>query len=270
MMQIRNVNGTGNAVQAVKEQPGVTADSVSKDIQSKIMNAQKRRQELSSNMEMTAEEKADKRQKIQQEISDLKRELRQRQAEEKKKQQEAEKAKEAKEEQKENAFRDAIKEQQKTQPAQSTNGQPEERPGADDGRRTDSRKPEEEGRDSLPDVMHKSISTKAAVDQIRILRNTATQRDGVVRVREAEINQDGVRGADVTAQKKEQRAEIQKETRRVEQMQTFMFEGKSRRTETAIGVRNHFPGGVREKGLYNNNGMMFKTNFQSVQMDMKQ
>lgn len=270
MMQVSNVNGAGSAVPAVKEQPSVTADSVSKDIQNKIMNAQKRRQELSSNMEMTAEEKADRRQKIQQEISDLKRELRQRQAEEKKKQQEAEKAKEAKEEQKENASRDAIKEQQKTQPAQSTNGQTKDNPGAEDGRRTDGQKQEEDLKDTLPGVMHKSLSTEAVVNQVRIVRNTAAQRDGIVRVREAEINQDGARGADVEALKKEQRTEIQKEARRVEQMQTFMFEGKSKGTEPAIGVRNHFPGGFREKGLYNNNGMMFKTNFQSVQMDMKQ
>lgn len=269
MMQVSNVNGTGTNVQAVKEQPSVTVDSVSKDIQSKIMNAQKQRQELSSNTEMTAEEKADKRQKIQQEISDLKRELRQRQAEEKKKQQEAEKAKEAKEEQKKQASRDAIKEQQEAQPAQSTNGQQENMPGADNGSRTDSQKPEE-GRGTLPDVMHKSISTEATVKQVRILKNTNMQRDGIIRIREAEINQDGLRGADAEALKKEQRTEIQKETQRMEQMQAFMFGGRSKGTEPIIGVWEHSAGGSRAKGLYNNNGMMFKTNFQSVQMDMKQ
>lgn len=269
MMQVSNVNATSNTVQT-KEQPDVAVDSVSKDIQSKIMNAQKQRQELSSNTEMSAEEKADIRQKIQQEISDLKRELRQRQAEEKKKQQEAKKAEEAEKEQKKEASREAIKEQQKTQSTQSTDGQQKNTSNSDNGRKVDSQNEEEDTRDVQADVMHKHLSTDTAVMQVRILRNTAARRDGVVRVREAEINQDAARGADVESLKKEQREDIRKETRRMERVQTFMFEGKSRTTEPAVGVKNHFTGGARQKGLYSNNGMVFKTNFESVQMDLRQ
>ncbi len=56
-------------------------DSYSKNIQNQIANAQKQLQELSSNEEMTLEEKMKKRQEIQQQISDLNMQLRQHQME---------------------------------------------------------------------------------------------------------------------------------------------------------------------------------------------
>ena len=56
-MQVSNVNAKRNQVQAVKKQPEVAVDTVSKEIQGRIMNAQKRRQELSSDMEMSAHKK---------------------------------------------------------------------------------------------------------------------------------------------------------------------------------------------------------------------
>ena len=46
-------------------------DSVSKNIQNQIANAQKELQELSSNKEMSIEEKMNRRQEIQQQITDL-------------------------------------------------------------------------------------------------------------------------------------------------------------------------------------------------------
>lgn len=62
-------------------------DSYSKNIQNQIANAQKQLQELSSNEEMTLEEKMKKRQEIQQQISDLNMQLRQHQIEQRKEQQ---------------------------------------------------------------------------------------------------------------------------------------------------------------------------------------
>jgi hypothetical protein len=271
MMQVSNVNAAGTAVQAPKEQISTAEDSVSKEIQGKITAAQKRRQELSSNAEMTAEEKADRRQKIQQEISDLKRELRRRQLEEQKKQQEEEKAAKAKKEQKENASKEAVKERQKTESAQGADGrQQESMSGSQSSKKVDGSKAEEDVRESLPGVMHKSLSTEATVNQISILTNAAARADGTARVREAEINQDAARGTDVTEPKKAQRAELEKETRRMERIQAFMFGGSSKAAEADVGVVKQTFGGVRGKGLYNNEGMMFKTNFQSVQMDLKQ
>ncbi len=269
MMQVSNVNAAGTAVQAQKEQISATEDSVSKEIQGKITAAQKRRQELSSNMEMTAEEKADRRQKIQQEISDLKRELRRRQLEEQKKQQEEEKAAKAKKEQKESASKEAVREQQRSQSTQNASGQQQESiSGSQNSKNVDSSK-EEENRDVLPGVMHKSLSTETTVNQISILTNTAARADGLNRVREAEINQDAARGTDVAELKKAQRAEFEKDARRMERIQAFMFGGGSKAAESDLGVVKQTSGGIR-KGLYNDDGVMFKTNFQSVQMDLKQ
>ena len=91
--KVQSVTNTAQSANTPESNPArMVTDSASKDIQSKILDAQKQRQGLSFNREMTSEEKENIRQKIQQEISDLKRELRRREAEEKKKQQEAQKA----------------------------------------------------------------------------------------------------------------------------------------------------------------------------------
>ena len=62
----------------------MATDSVSKNIQNQIANAQKQLQELSANENMSAEEKMKKRQEIQQQITDLNNQLRQHQIEQKK------------------------------------------------------------------------------------------------------------------------------------------------------------------------------------------
>lgn len=271
MMQVSNVKAIGNHVQTVKKQPDVAVDIVSKEIQGRIMDAQKRRQELSSDMEMSAEEKADIRQKIQQEISDLKRELRQRQAEEKKKQQEAQKAEEADRQQKESAARDTVKEQQKTQSAQETdNRRQDNMTGSDNDRKAAIQEAGEDNREALPGVMQKSMSTASMVRQVRIVTNIAAQAEGNARIREAEINQDAARGVDVEGLKKEQREAVEQKARYTQRVQSFMFEGKSDAAELDAGTVKQISGGFRGKGLYGSSGTMFKTNFQSVQMDLKQ
>ena len=67
----------------------MATDSVSKNIQNQIANAQKQLQELSANENMSAEEKMKKRQEIQQQITDLNNQLRQHQIEQRKEKQEA-------------------------------------------------------------------------------------------------------------------------------------------------------------------------------------
>lgn len=84
------INGT-NGVNTQMGQMGMNqaADSYSRNIQNQIVNAQKQLQELSSNEEMTLEEKMKKRQEIQQQISDLNMQLRQHQVEQRKEKQQA-------------------------------------------------------------------------------------------------------------------------------------------------------------------------------------
>lgn len=78
-MTINGINGANTQM----GQMGMNqaTDSYSRNIQNQIANAQKQLQELSSNEEMTLEEKMKKRQEIQQQISDLKMQLRQHQME---------------------------------------------------------------------------------------------------------------------------------------------------------------------------------------------
>ncbi len=84
-MAINGINGTNTQM----GQPGTNqaTDSYSRNIQKQIANAQKQLQELSSNEEMTLEEKMKKRQELQQQISDLNMQLRQHQMEQRKEKQ---------------------------------------------------------------------------------------------------------------------------------------------------------------------------------------
>ena len=78
-MTINGINGANT--QTVQMGMNQAMDSYSKNIQNQIANAQKQLQELSSNEEMTLEEKMKKRQEIQQQISNLNMQLRQHQME---------------------------------------------------------------------------------------------------------------------------------------------------------------------------------------------
>ena len=86
-MKINGISGANTQVQ----QMGINqaTDSYSRSIQNQIANAQKQLQELSSNEDMTLEEKMKKRQEIQQQISDLNMQLRQYQMEQRKEKQQA-------------------------------------------------------------------------------------------------------------------------------------------------------------------------------------
>ena len=85
-MRINVLNGVNNT-QTGGMNMMQTNDSVSKNIQNQIANAQKQLQEISSNKEMSLEEKMKKRQEIQQQITDLNNQLRQHQIEQRKEQQ---------------------------------------------------------------------------------------------------------------------------------------------------------------------------------------
>ncbi len=83
-----------NGISGVNTQAGQigmnqATDSYSRNIQNQIANAQKQLQELSSNEDMSLEEKMKKRQEIQQRISDLNMQLRQHQMEQRKEKQQA-------------------------------------------------------------------------------------------------------------------------------------------------------------------------------------
>ncbi|MEY8391302.1 hypothetical protein AALA98_08005 [Lachnospiraceae bacterium 45-W7] len=277
-MQVDNVKSTERTAQPAKAQINPTAgqpdnvqDSVSKELQSKILDAQKQRQGLSFNMEMTAEEKENIRQKIQQEISDLKRELRQREAEEKKKQQETEKAIARKEEQQEKAAQEtARKQQQKVQPAQEEKEQQQSISVADNGKPAENAGTDGEVREILPGGMHKIISTHSSIQQFRIVKNVIAQNDSASRIQETELHQDAARTADTNNLKKETRESVQKETQRMETVQKFIFGNQNNKAaESTSATGNRFSGNAKENGLYDNTGVLFPKYFPSIQMDVR-
>ena len=85
-MKINGVIESGN-VKIGQSEANMITDSVSKNIQNQIVNLQKQLQELSSNEEITIEEKLKKRQELQQEITKLNQQLRQHQIDLRKEQQ---------------------------------------------------------------------------------------------------------------------------------------------------------------------------------------
>lgn len=88
-MNIGSMDRTSQGMQmGQKSFLGNGKDSISKGIQSQIENAQKQLQELSSNKEMSTEEKMKKQQEIREQINDLNKQLRQHQIDQRKEMQE--------------------------------------------------------------------------------------------------------------------------------------------------------------------------------------
>ena len=86
-MKVINSSGVNSGVQPGRSGRMTQMDSISKSIQNQIANAQKELQELSSNENLSMEDKMKKRQEIQQEITNLNQQLRQHQIEQRREQQ---------------------------------------------------------------------------------------------------------------------------------------------------------------------------------------
>ena len=148
-------------------------DSVSKNIQNQIANAQKELQELSANKEMSIEEKMKKRQEIQQQITELNQQLRQHQIEQRKEQQA-----------KKSSMEDML-----------------------GGSRKTASKSGKQGTGLSQVSMKAMISADSAMAQAKVQGSVANKMDGRAGVLEAEIKLDMARGDDAT-KKKEELAEV--------------------------------------------------------------
>lgn len=171
-MRIDNLN-TANAQVGAMRMTQAT-DSVSKNIQNQIANAQKQLQNLSANKDMTLEEKMKKRQEIQQQIADLNNQLRQRQIEMRKEKQE-----------KASSMEDTLGGSKKAAPKSGNKGT------------------------SISCAsMHAIISADFAQEQAQVQGSVATQMEDRARVLKSEIKLDAGRGNGVT-KKKEELAEVE-------------------------------------------------------------
>lgn len=170
-MKVINSSGVNSGVQAGNSGRMTQMDSISKSIQNQIANAQKELQELSSNENLSMEDKMKKRQEIQQEITNLNQQLRQHQIEQRR------------EQQNQNAVSNDT--------ANATN-----------------KTSVEQGSSSADASMQAMLTADSAMKQAKVQTNVATQIKGKASVLESEIKTDHGRGA-ATEKKEEELANLQ-------------------------------------------------------------
>lgn len=171
-MTVNGISGANNGMQAGSSGRITQMDSVSKNIQNQIANAQKKLQELSSNEELSIEDKMKKRQEIQQEINNLNQQLRQHQMEQRKEQQSK----------KSSSMDDMVA-----------------------GTKNTSAK---KGTGLSQASMQAMISADSSMKQAKVQGSMATQMEGKAGVLESEIKMDKCRGAS-TEKKEEELADLQ-------------------------------------------------------------
>ena len=198
MMAINGINGTNAGVGAMKMTQAT--DSVSKNIQNQIANAQKQLQELSSNKDMSLEEKMKKRQEIQQQITDLNNQLRQHQIEQRKEKQQA----------KGSSMDDMLGGSKKT--TSKTGNQSAGLSQAS---------------------MKAMISADSAMSQAQVQGSVATKMEGRAGVLEAEIKLDAGRGGSVE-DKREELAEVEQKAMQAESAQMNTLATANKELEEAV------------------------------------
>jgi len=173
-MTINGINGANTQM----GQMGMNqaTDSYSRNIQSRIANAQKQLQELSSNEDMSLEEKMKKRQEIQQQISDLNMQLRQHQVE------------------------------QRREKQQAKGSSMDNMPGGT--RNAGSAKAGSKSTGLSQASMTAIISAGSSIKQAKVQGGVATKMEGRAGVLESEIKLDQARGDD-TQKKEEELAEVE-------------------------------------------------------------
>lgn len=173
-------------------------DSVSKNIQNQIANAQKQLQEISANKEMSIEEKMNKRQEIQQQIADLNNQLRQHQIEMRREQQQTK-----------SSFMDDML--GGTRKVANTGNQ---------------------GAGLSQASMQAIISADYAISQVQSSGRVVTKMEGRAGVLEAEIKLDSSRGNNVEA-KQEELAEVQKKASQAQALQMNVLANANKELEEA-------------------------------------
>ena len=195
-MRINGLNGANTPVGGMNMTKAT--DSVSKNIQNQIANAQKQLQELSANKDMSIEEKMKKRQEIQQQITDLNNQLRQHQIEQRKEQQA-----------KKSSMNDML-----------------------GGSKQSAPKAGSQSAGLSQASMKAMISADSAMAQAQVQGSVATKMEGRAGVLESEIKLDQARGDDVE-KKKEELAEVQQKAVQAESAQMSTLADANKELEEA-------------------------------------
>ena len=209
-MKINGINGSNTQAGGINMMQA--NDSVSKNLQSQIANAQKQLQEISENKEMTLEEKMKKRQEIQQQIADLNNQLRQHQIEQRKEQRE-----------KKASMNDMLGGNQRTVS-----------------------KAGKQATGLSQASMKAMISADSAMAQAKVQGNVATKMEGRAGVLTAEIKLDQARGNDVE-KKKEELAEVEKKAIEAESAQMNTLADANKELEKAAKAEQKTEKGEEEK-----------------------
>ena len=196
-MKINGINGANTQIGGMNMMQ--SNDSVSKNLQSQIANAQKQLQELSANKEMSLEEKMKKRQEIQQQIADLNNQLRQHQIEQRKEQQA-----------KKSSMDDMLGGSKKT-----------------------ASKAGNQSTGLSQASMKAMISADSAMAQAQVQGSVATKMEGRAGVLESEIKLDMARGDDVE-KKKEELAEVEQKAVQAESAQMNTLATANKELEEAL------------------------------------
>ena len=196
-MRINGLNGVNNTPAGGTKMMQAN-DSVSKNIQNQIANAQKQLQELSSNKEMSIEEKMKKRQEIQQQITDLNNQLRQHLTSQRKEQQA-----------KKTSMDDMIGDTRKTAPKGGNQGV------------------------GLSQASMKAMmSADSAKAQAQVQGSVATKLEGRAGILESEIKLDSARGGNVE-KKQEELAEVEQMAAEVQSAQMNTLAEANKELEAA-------------------------------------
>ena len=195
-MRINGLNGANTPAGGMNMTKAT--DSVSKNIQNQIANAQKQLQELSANKDMSIEEKMKKRQEIQQQITDLNNQLRQHQIEQRKEQQA-----------KKSSMDDMLGGSKKTAP-----------------------KAGKQSTGLSQASMTAIISADSAMAQAQVQGSVATKMEGRAGVLESEIKLDSARGGNVE-KKQEELAEVEQKAAEVQSAQMNTLAEANKELEAA-------------------------------------
>lgn len=196
MMKINGFNGTNTQTGAMGM--AQANDSVSKNIQNQIANAQQKLQDLSSNEELSLEDKMKKRQEIQQEITNLNQQLRQHQIEQRKEQQS-----------KKTSMDDMVAGTKNTSAKKGT---------------------------GLSQAgMRAMISADSSIKQAKVQGSMATQMEGRAGVLESEIKQDAGKG---NTEKKEELADLKAKAQSATAAQMSSLSDANKSMEEAVKADN--------------------------------
>lgn len=210
-MVMNGINQTQS--QSVQMNSTRTADIKSKGLQNQITAAQQQLQKLSSDQDLTVEEKKQKRQEVQQQITELNRELRQRQMELRKEQAEKQNSEDMKKQ-------EADKERRSKETIRQTT---KEEKTVDDDKKASTEKPVVPQK-GIEAVISAETAQKQAMAQHRVMITL----EGKLNAIQGEINQEAKLGHD-TKHEEEVLADMKKRVSNTSRVQIRLLSDASRK-----------------------------------------